>query len=211
MNQNITITINREYGSGGRAVGEMLAEDLGIHYYDKEILKLASDESGINEALFNNADPKFRRTPIFRPVRTENDGKLVSPQSQSYTSDRNLFNFQAKVIKRLAEESSCVIVGRCAGFILKDHPNVVRVFIHAPLEYRMEEAAKRKSLPQKELQRYIEKINRQRAEYTEAFTGQKWDDAHNYDLCLDSSKLGYERCKEIIKGYMKIRFAELEF
>ena len=211
MNQIITVAINREYGSGGSIIAEMLANDLGVHYYDKEILKLASDESGINEALFNNADPQFRKTRLFQVAKSVYDGTLIPPESQNFTSDRNLFNYQAKVIERLSEEESCVIAGRCGGYILGDRPNVVRVFIHAPMDFLMQEAAKKKSLSKRELQKYIEKTNRQRAAYSEFFTGERWDDAHNYDLCLDSSKLGFERCVEIIKGYMRIRFPGLEF
>ena len=98
MNQKITIAINREYGSGGRTIGEMLADDLGVHYYDKEILKIASVVSGINEALFNNADEMNRKTPIFRPARNTGHDELIPPDSNDFTSDQNLFNYQAKVI-----------------------------------------------------------------------------------------------------------------
>ncbi len=211
MNQKITIAINREYGSGGRRVGEMLAEQLGLHYYDKEILKLAADDSGINEALFNKARDQFRKLTPLRPVRSAADDKLIPPESSDFTSDRNLFNYQAKTIRELCDTKSCIIVGRCACFILRDRPNVVRVFMHAPKAYRLEQAAKMKSLPPKELEKFVDKTNRQRREYSEFYTGEKWDDAHNYDLCLDASKLGYEKCVQIIKGYMKVRFDGLEF
>ena len=214
MNQKITIAINREYGSGGRTIGEMLANDLGIHYYDKEILKLASIDSGINQMLFNGSEELPRWTKHLKYVKRAKDaydGQLIPPGSQDFTSDKNLFTYQAKVIEKLCDEEPCVIVGRCGGFILKNRPNVVRVFIHAPFDFLMEQAALVKSLPMKELQKFIERTNRSRAEYSEYYTGEKWDDAHNYDLCLDSSKLGFEKCVEIIKGYMKIRFDGLEF
>ncbi len=213
MNQNIVIAISREYGSGGKTIGEMLSKDLGIHYYDKEILKLASEESGINEALFTNADEGFRSPArsLFKPASAVYKGGLISPGSSDFTSERNLFNYQAKVIKRLADTEACIIVGRCGRFILQDRPNVVRVFIHAPRAFLLEQAALKKSLPPRELEKFVERENRRRAEYNEYHTGEKWDDAHNYDLCLDSSKLGFERCVEIIKGYMKIRFEGLEF
>lgn len=209
MNQRITVTINREYGSGGRAIGEKLSEDLGVHYYDKEILKLASDASGINEALFNNADEQFRKTTLFRVARDVYNGELIPPESSDFTSDINLFNYQAKVIRELNERESSVIVGRCAGFVLRDQPNVVHVFIHAPFDYLVERASKMKSLPPKELPRFVERTNRRRAEYTEFFTGKRWDDARNYDLSLDSSRYGIDGCVEIIKGYMKVRFPGL--
>ena len=106
MNQKIVICINREYGSGGRTIGEMLSEDLGIHYYDKEILKLASDDSGINQRLFEQADAKFRGTTLFRAAKKVYNGELIPPESNDFTSDQNLFNYQAKVIRELAEEES---------------------------------------------------------------------------------------------------------
>lgn len=211
MKNRYVITINREYGSGGRTIGEMLSEDLGVHYYDKEILKLASDDSGINEALFVNADVKFKGSSLFKTARTVYSGKLIPPQSSGFTSEMNLFNYQAKIIKKLCDTEACVIVGRCAGFILADRPNVVRIFVHAPLDYRLKSAAKQVSLAPRELERYVERINRKRAEYFSYYTGEKWDDAHNYDLCLDSSNLGYQKCVDIIKGYMKVRFGENVF
>ena len=210
MNQKIVICINREYGSGGRAVGEMLAEDLGVHYYDKEILKLAAEESGINETLFNQADASFTGSLLSRAAAKVYNGDLIPPWSQEFTSEQNLFNYQAKVIKALAKEKSCVIVGRCAGYILKDESNVVNVFVHAPLDFRLERAAEKKSLPPRELEKFVEKENRRRAAYNLAYTGERWDDAHNYDICVDSSKLGVEKCVAIIKGYMKVRFDGLE-
>lgn len=204
--KNIVITISREYGSGGRTIGEMLAKDLGVHYYDKEILKLASDESGISEELFNNADEQFRKTSLFRIARKEYTGELIPPESSDFTSDQNLFNYQAKIIRDLASTESCVIVGRCAGFILKDAPNVVRVFTHAPMGFLLQEAAKKKSLPPRELEKFVIRTNRRRADYFHYYTGEDWYDAQNYDICLDSSKLGFEKCVEIVKGYMKVRF-----
>lgn len=206
MKEKVVITIARQYGSGGRTVGEMLAERLNIHYYDKELMKLASEESGINEALFANADEKLKSTNLFKIARRVYHGELISPESDDFVSTQNLFNYQAKIIKELAEQESCVIVGRCADFILKDYDNVLSVFIHAPHEYCMEQAAKKHSMPSKELERFILKTDKHRADYYKYYTGREWTDARNYDLCLDSSKLGYNRCVEEIISYMNVRF-----
>ena len=205
MNNKVVITIARQYGSGGRTVGEMLSKDMGIHYYDKELIKLASEESGINERLFVNADEKIKMTKLFKMVKNIYTGQLIPPESDDFVSDKNLFNYQAKVIKNLAEEESCVIVGRCADYVLKDYDNVLSVFVHAPKDYCMEQAAKKVSMPSKELEKYIAKIDKRRADY-KFYTGREWTDARNYDLCLDSSKLGFERCVEEIKAYIKVRF-----
>ena len=119
QSSKVVITIARQYGSGGRTIGEMLAEDLKVHYYDKELLKLASEDSGINERLFVNADEKVKVTHLFKVIKNVYNGQLIPPESEDFVSDDNLFNYQAKVIKELAGEESCVIVGRCADYVLK--------------------------------------------------------------------------------------------
>lgn len=204
---NIVITIARQYGSGGRTVGEMLANELGIHFYDKELMKLASEESGINETLFVKADEQVKSNSIlFKTNKTPYSGELISPESKDFVSDDNLFNFQAKTIKKLAETESCVIMGRCADYVLKEYDNVLSVFVHAPKDFCMEQAAKKHSMSSKELEKYIAKVDKHRSDYYKYYTGREWTDARNYDLCLDSSKLGFERCVEEIKAYMKVRF-----
>ena len=202
----VVITIARQYGSGGRTIGQMLSKELGIPYYDKELLKLASEESGIHEGLFAGADEKLKNSPLMRISKKIYHGQLISPQSDEFTSAENLFNYQAKVIKELAEEESCIIIGRCADYVLRDYDNVLSVFIHAPEDYCIEQAKQKLSMSDKEIKRFIQKTDKERADYYKHYTGREWTDARNYDLCLDSSKLGRERCIEEIKAYMKVRF-----
>lgn len=204
--EKVVITIARQYGSGGRTVGEMLAQELNIHYYDKELLRIASEESGIHEGLFARADEKPKNTLLYRISKKVYQGQLIPPESEDFTSTDNLFNYQAKVIRQLAEEESCVIIGRCADFVLKDFDNVLSVFVHAPEEYCLEQARTKLSMPDREIRKFIQKTDKRRADYYKHYTGREWTDARNYDLCLDSSKLGYERCVEGIKAYMKVRF-----
>ncbi|WP_026506902.1 cytidylate kinase-like family protein [Butyrivibrio sp. MC2013] len=208
--KKIVVTIARQYGSGGRTVGEMLAEDLGIHYYDKELMKLASDESGISEQLFVQADENVKATnPLVRKVKKSiYKGQLLKPESEDFTSDKNLFNYQAEIVKKLAETEPCVIVGRCADYVLRDYDNVASVFVHAPHDFLMEQAAKKQPMRGRELEKYIEKVDKYRADYYEYYTGEKWEDARNYDLCLNSGRLGFEKCVEAIKAYLKVRFGE---
>lgn len=208
--KNIVITIARQYGSGGKTIGEMLAKDLGFECYSREILKMASDDSGINEKLFAKADEKLKNR-FFKMPKKVYDGGLISPDSDDFVSDDNLFNYQAKIIKNLAETKNCVIIGRCADFVLKDYDNVASVFVHAPAEFNLARAMERNSLTEKEMQRYIEKTDKYRGDYYRYYTGHEWDDAKNYDLCLDSSKLGFEGCMEAIKSYLKVRFKDFEF
>lgn len=204
--EKIVITIARQYGSGGKTVGQMVAEELGIPFYSRDILRLASEDSGINEALFGEADEKLKKNPLFRISKNVYDGDLIPPESDEFVSDKNLFNYQAKIIKQLAETESCVIVGRCADYVLKDYPNVMSVFVHADDDFCFDRAMERNSMSSRELEKYIAKIDKYRGDYYKYYTGQDWTDARNYDLCLDSGKLGFEKCKEEILAYRKVRF-----
>ena len=207
MQNNIVITIARQYGSGGKTVGVMLANKLGFHFYDRELMKLASEESGINEALFANTDEVVKSNGLFRLNKNIYAGQLLPPDSDEFTSDDNLFNYQAKIIRKLAEEESCVIMGRCADYVLEDYDNVLSVFVHAPHDFCMEKAGEKHAMMnERELEKYIAKMDKQRAGYYKYHTGRDWTDARNYDLCLNSSKLGFERCVEEIIAYMKVRF-----
>ena len=206
--EKYVITIARQYGSGGRTIGEMLADRLGIHFYDKELMKLASEDSGINERLFNTADEKVKQSVFSKMFKTEKayTGEVISPESGGFISDDNLFNYQAKVVKELAERENCVIVGICADYVLKDYDHVLSVCIHGPKDFCMQEAAKKINLTGKELEKFIAKTDKERADYYKYYTGREWTDARNYDLCLDSSKLGFERCVDEIIAYMNVRF-----
>ena len=206
--EKVIITIARQYGSGGKTIGQMLANDLGIPFYSREILRLASDDSGIREELFNQADEKLRSNPLFGASKKVYTGGLISPESDDFVSSENLFNYQAKVIKELAEKGSCVIVGRCADFVLKDRADVVSVFVHAPADYCMERAMERNDMSRKETEKFIAKTDKYRGDFYHYYTGNVWNDARNYDLCLNSSKLGFEKCVEEIKAYIKVRFEE---
>src|SRR5699024_9658235 len=204
--KNIVITISRQYGSGGKTIGAMLAKELGVNCYSREILRMASDDSGINERLFGMSDEKIRKAGWFRILNRPYEGQLLPPEDRDFVSDDNLFNYQAKVIKELASKETCVIIGRCADYVLKDYPNVVSVFIHADRKFCLARSMERHSMTEKEMQKYIEKTDRYRAEVYEYHSGHKWADARNYDLSLNSAKLGFEKCVEEIRSYMKVRF-----
>ncbi|CCX60043.1 putative uncharacterized protein [Blautia hydrogenotrophica CAG:147] len=206
--KNAVITIARQYGSGGKTIAAMLAKDLGINCYGRGILKMASEESGINERLFGMSDEKLKHSVLMKLLKRPYEGDLIPPESSGFVSDDNLFNYQAKVIKELAESESCVIVGRCADYVLRDFPNVISVFIHADREFCLEQAMERNSMSLKEMQRFIEKTDKYRGDFYKYYTGHEWSDARNYDLCLNSGKLGFKKCVEEIKAYMKVRFED---
>lgn len=202
---NVIITIARQFGSGGKTVGQMLADDLKINCYEREIIRMASDDSGISEMLFEKADERISTNSFFNFKKIYKGG-LISPEESGFTSQTNLFNYQAKVINELADKGSCVFIGRCADFILKDRPNVVSVFVHADKDFCHKMAAERVSSHIADIDKHIEKIDKYRGEYYKHYTGHEWYDLRNYDLTLDSGKLGFEKCVEEIKAYIDVRF-----
>ncbi|MEF9958665.1 MAG: cytidylate kinase-like family protein [Niameybacter sp.] len=204
--KNFVMTIARGYGSGGRTIGKMLAADLNIPYYDRNLLRLASDDSGINEQLFIDADEKVKNTLLYKVAKNVYKGEIIPPDRDDFVSNENLFNYQAKIIKELAEKESCIIIGRCADYILKDYDHVISVYIHAPMEACIQGVEK--IAPVKNPKQYILTTDKRRAAYYHYFTGQDWKDANNYDLCLDSDALGYEKCIEVIKAYLKIKMEQ---
>ena len=204
--KNVVITIARQYGSGGKTIAAMLAKDLGVHCYSTEILRMASEDSGINERLFGMSDEKVRHAGFFRLLKRPYEGELLPPESSDFVSDDNLFNYQAKIIKELAQKESCVIIGRCADYILKDYPNVLSIFIHADEKFCLERAMERHSMTEREMKKYIEKTDKYRADFYRYHTGHEWTDARNYDLCLDSGKRGLKRWEEESKAGADIRF-----
>ncbi|MDD6036829.1 MAG: cytidylate kinase-like family protein [Lachnospiraceae bacterium] len=202
--ENYVITIARGYGSGGRTIGKMLSEELNIPYYDRELLRLASDESGINEELFGKADENLKKSLLYKIARKEYKGELIPPDREDFVSNDNLFTYQAKVIKDLAAEGPCVIIGRCADYVLKDQPNVVRLYIHAPLKDCIERVRGILHGNDKELEKQILAIDKRRAAYYKYYTGHEWTDAGNYDLCLNTGHMDYETCVKITKSFLEI-------
>lgn len=188
----------------GRTLGKLLAKELGINYYDRELIRMASDESGINEALFGEVDEKLKKSPLFRIVKKTYRGEIIPPESGEFVSDDNLFNYQAKVIRQLAEEESCVIIGRCADYVLKEFDHVISLFFYAPREDCIRRVQEMSSEPEKEIIKKIEKTDKYRAEYYKYYTGKEWNDARNYDFCLNTTSMSYEKLVEVVKSYIDI-------
>ena len=202
--EHTVITIARSYGSGGKTLGKLLAQELGIHCYDRELLRMASEQSGINEALFGQVDEKIKSMPLFGISRKIYKGDVLPPDSDDYTSQDNLFNFQAQCIKELARTESCVIIGRCADFILKDEPHVIKLFFYAPREDCIRRTMAQNGGTEKEIIKKIEKRDKYRSDYYKYHTGRDWNDARNYDFCLNTSSTGYEQLVEVVKNYISI-------
>ena len=203
--ERFIITVARETGSGGHNVTRRLSEALGIPYYDRDLLRKASEVSGIHERLFGAADERIGLREMLSAAEKVYTGEILPPDSDDYISTRNLFSFQAKIIKELADSESCVILGRCANYLLMDRPNVLRVFIHAPLEARLARVASYSlAWSQREVARHIRVEDHRRAAYYHYYTGEEWRDAAGYDLSLDSEKLGEDGCVEFIRNALPL-------
>lgn len=198
---NYVITIARGYGSGGRTIGKQLSEKLGIPFYDRDLIYLASEESGINIKLFGKADERIEKG-LFSSIPKPYDGKLIPPESSDFVSDQNIFNYQAKIIKDLAEKGPCIIIGRCADFILKDMENVLKVFVWAPFDKCVDTVCELQSISKKDAEKKIKTIDRHRSNYYKHYTGRSWQDYSNYDICLNSEKLGFDKTCDVIIDYL---------
>ena len=198
--ERFIITVARETGSGGHNITRKLSDALGVPYYDRDLLRKASEVSGIHERLFGEADERIGLREMLTAAEKVYTGEILPPDSDDYISTRNLFSFQAKIIKELADSESCIILGRCGNYLLADHPHVLRVFIHAPLETRLARVASYSlAWSHREVARHIRVEDHRRAAYYRYYTGEEWRDAAGYDLSLDSDRLGEDGCVELIR------------
>lgn len=203
MENYYAINIGRQLGSGGREIGEKLANRLGIGFYDKELIHLASEQSGLCKELFEKADERASQTVIggWFGMRFPfmNEGTL--PENDCLSNDA-LFKVQSDVIRRLANEKSCVFVGRCADYILRSHPRCANIFISASREARIDRLCRNKGVTPQEAEALIEKTDKKRAEYYNFYSYNTWGAASTYHLCVDSSALGIEETTSIIETFV---------
>lgn len=202
-NKKIIICIGRQLGSGGHDIGRMLALDFGAKYYDRELLNLAAKASGLSEHFFEQHDERknFLRSFLHIP-----NGQAANYARQGFTQD-SVFQFQSEAILKAAEEGSCVFVGRCADYVLRDRRNVVNIFVMAPLEFRVQQVMTKQTFASKdEARRFVEQGESRRADYYQYYTGKKWGHATSYDLCIDSSLLGLMETERFIAEFVRKRF-----
>ena len=205
--KHYVITIERQYGSGGRITGMRLAEELGIHYYDEEILKMTSETSAIGEQYFRLADEKAGNNLLYRTV-TNMKPELSAPAKDGHklTSPENLFRFQSEVIRKLAESENCIIIGRCGNYVLQDQlDDVIRIFVYADTVTRVRRIMDVDKVDEEEALRRMRKIDKERTEYHKYFTGRNWMDMENYDLPINASRIDYDEMIILIKDYLKLR------
>lgn len=206
IKKHFVITIGRQYGSGGRIVGRRLAEDLGIHFYDNDILKLTSERTAIGEQYFRMADEKAGGNVLSRLISGKPD--LDKPDlKNNIVSPDNLFRFQAEVIRNIAQNETCIIAGRCAGFILNHDKKVEHVdfFVYADMVTRIQRAMDYCKVNEDEAIRRIRKIDRNRKKYHKYYTGKDWMDPESYDLMINASRISYDEMEVLMRDYIRMK------
>ena len=204
MKTNTIITIGRQYGSAGRQIGRVLAEELGIKCYDKELLERAAKESGLCEELFENHDEKPTNSFLYSLVMDTYSFGYSSSGFSDMPMNHKIFLAQYDAIKKLAGEGPCVMVGRCADYALADWNDCFSIFVHADLDWRINRIASKHGKTPKEAKDMITKTDKSRASYYNYYTNKKWGAARSYNLCIDSSKLGIDYAIEAIIESIKI-------
>ena len=196
MEKNHVICIGRQLGSGGHEIGERLASRLGYSFFDKELIKLASIESGLCSDVFEKADEKINHAMF--------DG--IFNLSDNCLSNEALFKIQSDVIRKLAEKGSSVFVGRCADYVLKDYHGVISVFISANIGDRITRVMKHNDLSVNEAHSLIEKTDKKRAAYYNFYSNKIWGKADSYDLCINSSVLGVDETINFLNRFVEEKF-----
>lgn len=197
------ITIGRQAGSGGKEIGQKLAEQLGIQLYDKELLERAAKESGFCEELFENHDERPTKSFLYSLVMDTYSYGYTGAAFSDMPINHKLFLAQFNAIKKIAEEGPCVMVGRCADYALDDNENALSIFIHAKMEDRVSRVSKLRDMTPAKTKDMLQKTDKQRASYYNYYTNKKWGDANSYDLCINSSVWGIDGTVELIKQAIK--------
>ncbi len=203
-NKHIIICVGRQLGSGGHDIARMLAMDFNAKYYDQELLNLAAKESGISEKFFEQNDEK---RGIFRSLFHLHASHVGD--NNMYNNDfsqENLFKFQSDAILKAADEGSCVFVGRCADYVLRERTDVVSVFVSASKRFRIDQIMAKLNVDAPTANKYIKQRESQRASYYNYYTGKKWGCAESYNLCIDSSVLGLQATERFIADFIRKRF-----
>ena len=205
MKNNIIITIGRQLGSGGQVIGKKIAEELNINFYDTELLKIAAKESGLSEDFFTKIDEK-KELNLIESLFLKFSLNIQDLNNDSVLSNDKLFTIQSEIIQKIADEQSCVFVGRCADYILRDYKNKNSFFITANLEDRIKTISTQRNISEKEAAIVIEKSDKMRAAYYNYYTNKHWGHASSYDFCLNSSILGVSKTIDIILSILKTDF-----
>lgn len=208
--KNYIITIARGFGSGGRELASALADDLGIHSYEHRILSMASKMSGRPEEDFLETDERLRGNNFSRAIQKLQKRLSPVPELQAFASDDRVYEYEAEIIRNLANEENCIIVGKCADYVLRDYANVLSVYVEAPREFCQQMVMDRLNTSREAANDMIEKTDKYRADYYRYYTkGNDWRNPVNYDIILNSGRLGLDGCRVAVKQMMLIKFGDL--
>lgn len=204
MENKIIVTIGRQFGSGGREVGQKLAKALGIAYYDKELMAVAARESGLCEEVFEKADERASSGLSYAFTMGYSFMGMFTPYTDILSND-GLFKFQSDAIRKLAETESCVLVGRCADYILRDNPACLSFFIHSCLENRIQRIVERQGVTVEQAKELLVKTDKSRAAYYNYYSNKSWGVASSYNFSIDVSVLGVEETVAFMKSFIDRR------
>lgn len=202
------ITISREFGSGGRLIGKRLAEKLDIPYYDKELLDRISEDSGFSKEMMENAESKAKNSFLYS-LASAMGTRDAGPESLSL--NERFFLAQFDTIRKVANEGSCVIVGRCSDYVLGNHPEASHIFIYAEEQDKIKRAVEQYGVPENEVKKFMKDTDKARANYYSYHTGRKWGEHQNYSLSIDSGYATIEDIVDLIIQYDKIRLYRPEY
>ena len=210
MANNTIITIARQYGSGGHDIGEKLAEELKIPFYDKELLERAAKDSGFCQEIFENYDENPTNSFLYSLVMDTYSMGHSTAAFAEMPLNHKIFLAQFNAIKDIAKEGPCVIVGRCADYALADFPNVVNVYLYADMQSRIARIARRHDVTDAKAKDLIQKTDKGRASYYNYYTNKKWGEATGYDLCLNTASLGIDGSIHMIREFVAYKEREHE-
>lgn len=203
MNQNLLITIGRQYGSAGRHIGEELAKKLGIPFYNNELITKAAQKSGMAHHVVSEADETATNSLLYTLAMGSSFWGGNAGVAFDMPINDKLFVAQSDVIRELADEGPAVFIGRCADYVLRGYPNLIKLFIYAPLEFRSNHVAELHNVTPEKAKDIIVKTDKRRANYYNYYTGQKWGKLENFDLAVDSERLGIETTADMLYHYVQ--------
>ncbi|MCI6825497.1 MAG: cytidylate kinase-like family protein [Ruminococcus bromii] len=206
---NYIITIARSFGSGGKEIAALLSEKLGIPWYERQILTMASQASGIDESEFVEVDERLHGSYLIKSLTKLPTANVLRPESRAFVSDLNLYNIQAEIIKELSHTQSCIIVGKCADNILRDRPNVLSVFVNAYYDDCIAKIRSRIYVSEERARDMKKRTDKYRTAYYKYYTrGENWKDPLNYDMFLNTSRNSIQNCADIIERAVQLKFGK---
>ncbi len=199
------ITLGRQLGSNGKIIGKALAEKLGFAFYDKNLIAKTAKENGLSESLFESLDETPSNSFLYSLVMGLQSSRGLYYPYNDFMNGDNVFKLQADTIRAIAKDAPCIIVGRCADYILRDNPHLIKLFLYASDDVRIKNLMSRDGMSEKEARSAINRADKRRSNYYNFYTNATWGDVNNYNLCIDTGSVSLEECVDIIANYVKVK------